>query len=734
MNVRPRIILMVIAVYFLGMATTFYGIHSINTILGYSTERSALQVEDKAVNDVLTAHMDWWQSLNTAVLTGSEFKGTYDHNSCSLGEWLVSDAVLNETDPDVLAHLDALTTPHKLIHEQAKKIDALIKAGDMEQAQDILNQDINPSLNKVISSLVGISSVHSVKLETAAAHEAHVATTSKTYIFCGIAVSFLVGLALCFYVIHSIMKPLRRLKKMADAISSGNLQTDYSYGINDEIGALSKGLNTIQDTVKNIIGDLAEMAQIHSEGDTDYSIDTSAYEGSYKSVIEQVNGAIESYVDDNNEVLRGINEYADGNFEFVLEQRPGKKALANEVMESVRTNLLNVKNDTMSLVQSAMEGNLEKRIDTSSFKGGWADIIGSMNELLHTISMPLDEISAILAEVSRGNFNAKVSGMYEGKFAEVKNSLNLSVSTIASYINEINEILGQMSEGDLRVSIEREYVGQFDSMKESINSISSNLNRIIADIGNASDQLLVGASQISESSMNLAEGASQQAISVGDVTASADIINTQIQENAENSAQADMLSKRSIQNSKQGNSEMAHMLEAMESIENASNNISNIIKVIEDISSQTNLLAINAAVEAARAGIHGKGFSVVAEEVRSLAVKSKDAAQETTKLIEDSIERVQNGISIAKSTSEALNTIMEDVNSVSGIIAKISGSSMDQADRIVQMSEGLNKVSDVINSNSATSEESAAASEELNSQAIMLKKMVEFFKVDMQVF
>jgi len=556
-----------------------------------------------------------------------------------------------------------------------------------------------------------------------------VAQSSKRVIVVSVAGSFLVGLAMCFFVIHSIMVPLRRLKKMADMISAGNLQSDYAYPINDEIGALSKGLNTIQDTVKSIVGDFAEMAQMHSEGDIEYFADASGYEGSYKEVIEQVNNAIKNYVDDTIGILNGMNEYADGNFEFVLVQHPGKKALANEVMESVRSNLLNVKTDTMSLVQAAMAGNLDERIDTTRFKGDWADIIGGMNELLHTISMPLDEISAILFEMSRGNLNAKVDGAYGGKFAEVKNSVNLTVSTVASYIDEINEILGKMSDGDLRVSIEREYVGQFDSIKESINSIALNLNKTIADISAAADQLLVGASQISESSMNLAEGASRQAISVGDVTASADIVNAQIQENTMNSSQAEVLSKRSKENSKKGNAEMGHMLEAMESIESASNNISNIIKVIEDISSQTNLLAINAAVEAARAGIHGKGFSVVAEEVRSLAVKSTGAAQETTKLIEDTLARVQNGITIAKDTSEALNTIMEDVDSVSGIITKISASSAEQADRIVQMSDGLGKVSDVINANSATSEESAAAAEELNSQAVMLKKMVEFFKV-----
>jgi len=730
MKVRTRIIVMVVAVYIIGMVTTFYGLNNIHKMSENSIARAELQTASREATDVLVAHLNWKVDLMTSVLEQTEFTGSYDPNTCAFGTWLNSDSMLNNADEEIRAKISEIVEPHNFIHEKARVINDLVEAGDIGEAHRMLNIEVIPSAAKTVEALNEISNMYAAKVVTSLKYAQQLEYTSKQVIIIGSIIGFLAGVALCVVVIHGIMVPLRKITKMANMISDGNLQSNYSYTIDDEIGALSKGLNTIQNTVKAIMGDMAEMARIHSDGDIDYFINATEYEGAYKDVVEEVNCAIKNYVDDNNEVLNGMKEYADGNFEFILEQRPGKKAVANEVMESVRNNLSSVKTDTMILVQAAIEGNLEKRIDVSHFSGDWADIIGGMNELLQTIALPLEETSATLAEMSKGNLTAKVNGIYSGKFAEVKNSLNLTVSTVASYIDEINEILGKMSDGDLTVGIDREYVGQFDSIKESINAIASNLNRTIADIGAAADQLLVGANQISESSMNLAEGASRQAVSVGDVTSSADVVNAQIQENAENSSQADILSQRSMENSKQGNAEMELMLGAMESIESASNNISNIIRVIEDISSQTNLLAINAAVEAARAGVHGKGFSVVAEEVRSLAVKSKDAAQETTKLIEDSIESVQNGISIAKATSEALNTIMEDVNSVSDIISKISESSVEQADRIVHMSEGLGRVSDVINANSATSEESAAAAEELNSQAIMLKKMVEFFKVN----
>jgi len=171
------------------------------------------------------------------------------------------------------------------------------------------------------------------------------------------------------------------------------------------------------------------------------------------------------------------------------------------------------------------------------------------------------------------------------------------------------------------------------------------------------------------------------------------------------------------------------MLMAMVQIKESSKGISKIIKVIQDIAFQTNLLSLNAAVEAAHAGQYGKGFGVVAEEIRSLAARSQQSSVETTALIEDSISRVESGANIAESTSQSLDTIVESASDVLEIINNISSASKDQAEAIAQFSNGLETISQVVQSNSTISVETATASEELSSQAELLQQLVAFFRL-----
>ncbi|MFA0815067.1 MAG: methyl-accepting chemotaxis protein [Anaerofustis sp.] len=314
-------------------------------------------------------------------------------------------------------------------------------------------------------------------------------------------------------------------------------------------------------------------------------------------------------------------------------------------------------------------------------------------------------------------------------------SIGVSYYLASSIANPINTVVGYaatMANGDFTTDISEKMIKRKDeigNLAKAFMKMSNGLDKALCNIKTAAEQVAAGSHQVSDSSISLSQGATEQASSIEELSASIEEIAAQTKQNAENAKQANELSVQTKQNADAGNTQMQQMLGAMDEINTSSNNIFKIIKVIEDIAFQTNILALNAAVEAARAGQHGKGFAVVAEEVRNLAARSSQAAQETTEMIQDSIVKVEEGSNIAHMTSEALEEIVRQIDQVAALVEDIANASDEQSVGIGQINEGIMQISSVVESNSAVAEESAASSEELAGQAQLLKEEVEQFKL-----
>ncbi|MBI4719458.1 MAG: hypothetical protein HY763_16810 [Planctomycetes bacterium] len=261
-----------------------------------------------------------------------------------------------------------------------------------------------------------------------------------------------------------------------------------------------------------------------------------------------------------------------------------------------------------------------------------------------------------------------------------------------------------------------------------IRSVTSLMNRIrqVVDVLNeGAGQVQDAAGQVSGAAQQLAEGASQQAASLEETSSALEQMAAMTRTNAGNAKQADALASQARQAARDGDQTMQRLNGAMTGISESSTQISRIIKVIEEIAFQTNLLALNAAVEAARAGEHGKGFAVVADEVRNLAQRCAQAAGETTGLIEGAVAKSLEGTTVAREVGQALTAIVGDVTQVSELITGISRASNEQAQGVDQVNLAVSQMDKVTQQNAAGAEESASAAEQLSAQASSVRAVVD---------
>ena len=284
----------------------------------------------------------------------------------------------------------------------------------------------------------------------------------------------------------------------------------------------------------------------------------------------------------------------------------------------------------------------------------------------------------------------------------------------------ISDVCRNYGNGNFNCTCENydSYVGETSEIRDSLMYIRDNLSAALSNVDQASDQLLSGTEEVSSGAQALAQGATQQASSIQELSENIASISESIKANSSDAAEA----------SDKANA-AGELVRAMNEINEFSSETKKIVKTIEDIAFQTNILSLNAAIEAARAGAAGKGFAVVAEEVRNLAGKSAEAAQNTTRIIESTVNSIVSGNQLCAEVAEKMNKVGETAGKVMVINNKIADSSKKAADSIVKVTIGVDQISNVVQTNSATSEQSAAASEELSSQANMLKELVKSFSL-----
>ena len=300
-------------------------------------------------------------------------------------------------------------------------------------------------------------------------------------------------------------------------------------------------------------------------------------------------------------------------------------------------------------------------------------------------------------------------------------------------IEDIGRILGEMAQGNIAVDVvknESYYIGDFRILAKSLKSIRTQLTNVMRDIADIANQVDNSANQVSAGAQILSKGTMQQELSVNGLVSNITDITAQLQNSTVRCSNASDLVDKAANYAAEADTKMEQLITATRNIDQSSAKIGSIIKTIEDIALQTSILSLNAAVEAARAGAAGKGFSVVSDEVRSLAGKSAEAANSTSILINRSIQDVKTGTESTNLAINAMQVINECIQSIKVLMDEIALASVQQSEMIVAVENRIKEVSKVIQESSSAAEQSASISNELSDQARTLNQLIGQFRIN----
>ncbi len=353
-------------------------------------------------------------------------------------------------------------------------------------------------------------------------------------------------------------------------------------------------------------------------------------------------------------------------------------------------------------------------------------VVFSKQELL----APIVKVSDQLRELAQGHFvNNMDLKEDDSEVGMMVGAINFMNNNFTNMISELSEVLGQMGQGNYNVEITKEYVGEFVKIKESMIKIIADTKKTLSTIQNAAEEIGSGSEQLATASSDLAEGCTIQASKIAETTVMIDDIAKSMEEKANEAKETAEISRQAAKVVEDGNNKMQELKVAINEISECSKEIHSIIEVIEDIAEQTNLLSLNASIEAARAGEAGKGFAVVAEQVKHLAEQSTQAAGETTRLIQNTIDAVDKGIVIADATEANMTDVMQGAKGATEKMIEMAESLGKEVESIQLIDKNISHIAEIVDNNSASSEETAAISEEQSAQVQTMVHMVEKFQV-----
>lgn len=353
-------------------------------------------------------------------------------------------------------------------------------------------------------------------------------------------------------------------------------------------------------------------------------------------------------------------------------------------------------------------------------------------KVIRCVVMPLREVHDVMNMISDGNLNVHVNYSSKDEFGKLSDDINNLIQLLTDIISDECYLLHEMAEGNFTVISKKEnkYIGDYEPILKSLKKINSKLGKTMLQISNSSEQVSIASTQMAQEAQSLTENVTQQSNTIQILLTNINELTAKSVHSLQQTEKVNIDANNVKRQIEQSNAHIIEMTKAMHILSQTSNQISSIINTIEDIAYQTNLLSLNASIEASRAGDAGKGFAVVAREIGKLATQSSGAASSTRNLIQTAISQVYEGNNIAKIATDELSIIFTAINNIVKEINKVNSNCKDQTGTTQQIENGIKMIIETVESTSSSAEESSASSEELVANAESLLGLMSFFKFE----
>ena len=447
-----------------------------------------------------------------------------------------------------------------------------------------------------------------------------------------------------------------------------------------------------------------------------------------------------------------VNEFALGNFEQSLEIR--SKDEFGELANTLRK-LRDAQKEKVEAAKKIANGELE-RVEAASDAD---ELANSFNKEVEAIEDVLAEADKLIEANKQGDLSVRGDvNKFSGGWRRIIEGVNSILDSTVAPINEASSVLNTMAQGDFTNHMEGDYKGDYLQIKENVNKVILSLSGVIGKVSQSSNDLINSAAQISSSTEEMAAGASEQSSQTTEVAGSIEEMTKTIIESTKNANDAAGVAQSAGDKAKEGGSVVVETINGINRIADivvesaktiqelgkSSDEIGEIIKVINDIAEQTNLLALNAAIEAARAGEQGRGFAVVADEVRKLAERTTKATKEietmikqiqkdtngAVEAIEEGTREVEKGKELAQKAGTSLNEIIDNSGRVSEIITQLAVASEQQAATSESISKNVEAINNVTHQSAQGTQQISRAAEDLYSLTNNLQEVVNQFKLN----